>query len=122
MSKQKRNSKSKSKRYSSTSSASVNTSSASVDTSSERIAVFLKLTVEEWTRFAAVTRHLGWPSIQDGLRALVAAEIAREDLDEMVTAVTVQLAQKRGSRVAAAKVVTRELAESSMSSPWHQRT
>jgi hypothetical protein len=86
--------------------------------SSERIAVFLKLTVDEWTKFAAVAKHGGW-SIQDGIRALVAAEIAREDLDEMVTAVAGSLAKRKGSKVLAAKAVARELVASSRSSPWN---
>jgi hypothetical protein len=87
-------------------------------TSSERIVVFFKLTVDEWTKFAAVAKHGGW-SIQDGIRALVAAEIAREDLDEMVTAVAGSLAKRKGSKVLAAKAVARELVASSRSSPWN---
>ena len=86
---------------------------------SERVAVFLKLTVEEWTRFAAVTKHMGWPTIQDAIRALVAAKVSHEKLGPAASGL--------GRRITdlglkdAQHVITRELSQSaSKASPWNQ--
>ncbi len=88
---------------------------------SERVAVFLKLTVEEWTRFASVTKHMGWPTIQDALRALVAAEITRSKLDPAVSRLTHRIAESRktsGGLKDAQLTVTRWLSQNA--SPWNQ--
>jgi hypothetical protein len=88
---------------------------------SERVAVFLKLTVDEWTRFATVTKHMGWPTIQDALRALVAAEISRSKLDSAVL--------KLGHRVDSIRKSTGGLKDAQVTvvgwllqnaSPWNQ--
>lgn len=88
---------------------------------SERVAVFLKLTVEEWTRFATVTKHMGWPTIQDALRALVAAEISRSKLDSAVSKLAHRVAETKkatGGLKDAQLTVARWLSENA--SPWNQ--
>ena len=95
--------------------------SSSTRHSEQRAAVFLKLTIKEWAQFVAITKHMGWPTIQDALRVLVADKIAETNQDpEQIELETIRLIKQHGFKKVQRQMRS-SLVEASRTSPWNPK-